>query len=424
MSKEISDFKAELKQLKVDIENSASALEIQTIDKPKLMAETVATVTTYAPLSDGVEFDDPVSGRDDQSPIVVEPTDQKVEAEAPVEEVKSPTIEPNPIAASVVTENSTVQDPAVPTYRTSKKKQEKREKTDIEKFIGENLINKIGILIIIIGVAIGAKYAFEHQLVSPTVRIILGYLIGGTLLGFAFKLKKKHETFSIVLLSGAMAICYFMTYFAYEFYGLMPRGVAFVIMVAITVFAVMSALKYDKQVIAVIGQIGAYVVPFLVGGDSGSFVAFFSYVLIINLGVLFVAMKKYWMVMYRISYVSTWLLFAVDMIISEKQPFSSVFPFLLIFFAIFYFAFLYHKVKFNAKLESGNVALLVSNSAVFYGLGYLLFSRFHWGEYWLGVFTLFNSAIHFVVGFALYKKNLVDRTLHMLLIVSLWCSLQ
>jgi len=52
-------------------------------------------------------------------------------------------------------------------------------KTDLEKFIGENLMNKIGILITIIGVAIGARYAIDKELISPFVRIMLGYGVGG-----------------------------------------------------------------------------------------------------------------------------------------------------------------------------------------------------------------------------------------------------
>lgn len=44
-------------------------------------------------------------------------------------------------------------------------------KADLEKFIGENLINKIGIIITVIGVAIGAKYAIDHQLISPLASV-------------------------------------------------------------------------------------------------------------------------------------------------------------------------------------------------------------------------------------------------------------
>ena len=47
-------------------------------------------------------------------------------------------------------------------------------KSNLEKFIGENLINKIGILITVIGVFIGAKYSIENNLISPLTRIILG----------------------------------------------------------------------------------------------------------------------------------------------------------------------------------------------------------------------------------------------------------
>ena len=67
-------------------------------------------------------------------------------------------------------------------------------KSDFEKFIGENLISKIGILILVIGVAIGAKYAIDKELLSPLTRIILGYLVGIGLMGFAIKLKAKYES--------------------------------------------------------------------------------------------------------------------------------------------------------------------------------------------------------------------------------------
>lgn len=64
-------------------------------------------------------------------------------------------------------------------------------KSDIEKFIGENLANKVGIIITVIGVAIGAKYAIDHDLISPLTRIILGYLVGLGLMGLQLNLKQN-----------------------------------------------------------------------------------------------------------------------------------------------------------------------------------------------------------------------------------------
>src|SRR5690606_33585531 len=159
-------------------------------------------------------------------------------------------------------------------------------KSDIEKFIGENLINKIGIAITVIGVAIGAKYSIENDLISPLTRIILGYLAGLGLLGFGIKLKEKYESYSAVLVSGAMAILYFITFAAYSFYGLFPQGLAFGLMLLFTTFGVVAALNYDKQIIAHIGLVGAYAVPFLLSNDSGKATVLFGYMAIINIGIM------------------------------------------------------------------------------------------------------------------------------------------
>src|SRR5687768_1136373 len=96
-------------------------------------------------------------------------------------------------------------------------------KTQFEKFIGENLISKLGIGILVIGVAIGAKYAIDKDLISPLTRIILGYAMGFGLIGFAIKLKPKYLNFSAVLISGGMAIMYFITYFAFSLYHLIGQ---------------------------------------------------------------------------------------------------------------------------------------------------------------------------------------------------------
>src|SRR5882672_10397499 len=128
----------------------------------------------------------------------------------------------------------------------------KKEKTPIEEFIGTNLLNKIGIAVLVIGVGIGAEYAIDHDLISPLTRILLGYLCGGVLIGLAIRLKPKYENFSAVLLSGGMAVLYFITFAAYDLYNLIPQAVAFVLMVLFTAFTVFASLQYNLRVIAII----------------------------------------------------------------------------------------------------------------------------------------------------------------------------
>ncbi|MEO8962533.1 MAG: DUF2339 domain-containing protein, partial [Ginsengibacter sp.] len=196
-----------------------------------------------------------------------------------------------------------------PKYSTPKATVTPNEKTDIEKFIGENVISKIGISITVIGVAIGAKFSIEHQLISPLTRIILGYLVGLGLIGFGIKLKNNYENFSAVLVSGAMAILYFITFAAYSLYGLIPQLFAFTLMVVFTIFTVIAALNYNKQVIAHIGLVGAYAVPYLLSEGSGKVAVLFSYMAIINIGILVIAFRKYWKPLHYSSFILTWIIF-------------------------------------------------------------------------------------------------------------------
>jgi len=287
-----------------------------------------------------------------------------------------------------------------------------------EKFIGENLINKIGVLVLIIGVGIGAKYAIDNELISPLTRIILGYLMGLGLLGFALKLKKKFESFSAVLLSGSMAIMYFITFLAYSLYGLMPQSLAFIIMVIFTVFTVFAALKYDQQVIAIIGLVGAYSVPFLLSDGSGKVLILFSYMTLINIGILIIAFKKYWRLLNLTSFFATWLIFATWYFSSFNVSlhFNIGLTFLFIFFAIFYTAFLSYKLIKKENYEAKDIFSVLSNSFVFYGIGIGMLNTHPVATNYLGLFTLLNAIIHFGVSTLIYKKKLGDKSLFYLIL--------
>lgn len=300
---------------------------------------------------------------------------------------------------------------------TPKEIKRPKVKSDLEKFIGENLINKIGIAITVIGVAIGAKYSIDNNLISPLTRIILAYLTGIGLLGFGIKLKEKYESFSAVLVSGAIAIMYFITYMAYSFYGLFPQAVAFILMLIFTAFTVVAAINYNKQVIAHIGLVGAYAVPFLLSEGSGKVAVLFTYMTIINLGILFIAFKKYWKELHYTSFLLTWLIFFSWFIndYNTEEHFVLGAGFLTIFFAIFYLLFLAYKLVRKEKFNKSNSLLLVSNSFIFFGLGYSILSLHDTGEHLLGLFTLINAIIHSIVSVIIYKQKLADKNVFYLI---------
>lgn len=293
-----------------------------------------------------------------------------------------------------------------------------KKKTDIERFIGENLINKIGILITVIGVAIGAKYSIDNNLINPLTRIILGYLFGFGLLGVGFKLKEKYKSYSAVLLSGSMTIMYFITFVAYSLYGLMSQEISFGLMVLFTIFTVLAALQYNLQVIAHIGLIGAYAVPFLLSDGSGKVMILFSYMAIINSGILYISFKKYWKPLYYSAFGFTWLIFLSWFLFKYDNDvhFTLALSFLTIFFTLFYITFLSYKLIAKEKFNASDVVLLLINAFIFYGLGYNIFTNNSNTDNLLGLFTIFNALIHFITAFVIYKQKLADKNLFHLLV--------
>ena len=290
-------------------------------------------------------------------------------------------------------------------------------KSDLEKFIGENLINKIGIAITVIGVAIGAKYSIENDLISPLTRIILGYMFGLGLLGFGIKLKAKYENYSAVLVSGAMAIMYFITYSAYGFYNLIPQIMAFALMLIFTVFTVVASINYNRQIIAHIGLVGAYAVPFLLSDGSGKVAVLFTYMAIINIGILAIAFKKYWKPLYFVSFGLTWLIF-ISWYVTKYQTnehFGLALIFISLFFVIFYLTFLAYKLLKKEKFVIDDIILLMINSFVFYGIGYSILDNHQTGSQLLGLFTLINAVVHFVASVIIYRQKLADRNIHYLI---------
>lgn len=292
-------------------------------------------------------------------------------------------------------------------------KQTKKIKPDIEKFIGENLINKIGIAITIVGVAIGAKYSIEHNLISPLTRILIGYVFGVLLLGIGFKLKKKYENFSAVLVSGAMAIVYFITYAGFSFYSLFPQITAFVLMFLFTGFTVHLALKYNQQVIAHIGLVGAYAVPFLLSEGAGKVEILFTYMSIINIGILAISLKKYWKSLYYSSFILSWLVFAswYSQSYIPILHFNIALIFGTVFFLIFYISFLGYKLFRNKEFEIDDIILLLANSFLFYGFGYSILSTDKASEGFLGLFTMANAVIHLIASLVVFKQKLADKNL-------------
>ena len=84
----------------------------------------------------------------------------------------------------------------------------------------------------------------------------------------------------------ALAVLYFTIALAFHEYHLIPQTAAFIIMVLITGFAVLLSVAYDRKELAVLALIGGFGTPFFLSTGSGNIAVLFSYILILDIGML------------------------------------------------------------------------------------------------------------------------------------------
>ncbi len=293
----------------------------------------------------------------------------------------------------------------------------KEKNPDLEKFIGENLINKIGVLILVLGISYFVKYSIDKGWINEPARVGIGILSGALVMGIAHKLREKFAAFSSVFVAGAIAIFYFTIAIAFHDYKLFGQTTAFIIMVLITAFSCFISLSYNRKELAVLSLIGGFAVPFMVSTGEGNYVVLFTYILILNLGILALAYFKKWNIINILSYIFTVLLYASWLftdLYSVKPHYLGALLFGFVFYLVFVAINIINNVRNKGTFSVIELSILASNTFFFYAAGMVILSNYH--PEFKGLFTTVLGILNFGYAAILYKKFHLDKTAAYLLI--------
>ena len=289
---------------------------------------------------------------------------------------------------------------------------------DLEKFIGENLVNKIGIAILVLGIGYFVKFAIDKDWINEIGRVAIGLLCGGILIGLAHRLRKEFAAFSSVLVGGGIAVLYFTISLAFHDYHLFSQTVAFSIMVAITAFAVVLAIAYNKIELAVLAIIGGFGSPFFVSTGQGNHIVLFSYLLILNGGMITLAYYKKWSLVNIVSYAFTilivggWLFTKYD---NQRHEPLIVFGFASAFYLIFFLMNVVYNLKNKLPFKVLDLSLLLSNTFLFYSAGLFLLNSPSLIDV-KGLFTVSMGVFNLGLAYPLYKRQHTDKNLIFMLV--------
>ncbi|HEX3007093.1 MAG TPA: DUF2339 domain-containing protein, partial [Bacteroidales bacterium] len=294
-----------------------------------------------------------------------------------------------------------------------------KQPTDFEKFIGENLISKIGIIILVLGVGFFVKYAIDQNWIGVYGRTAIGLLTGGILASIAHYLRKSFKTFSSLLTGGGFAVFYLTIAIAFHQYHIFDQTVAFIIMIVITLFSVLLSLAYDKKELAIFSQLGGYAAPFMVSTGDGNYVVLFTYLLILNAGILILAYFKRWYTLNLLAFIFTLVLFSGWIATAFRgainPPYVNALIFATAFYMIFFLVNILNNVKERKPFKAVEITMILSNNLSYFLWGIAILYSYKNGAY-KGLFTVLTGLFNFGWVLYLYHKKQVDKNLIYLLI--------
>jgi uncharacterized membrane protein len=408
LSNHLQRLEAEMKLLR----NQFLKQTVDTIEVPKPVAqEKLKPVEEIKPYKSIFEVADNIT------PVIPQPIPE-IEAAKPVEEISKPIEqEPAKIVTRVEAYNPVVK-PAKVQYKEPKPSFFERH-PDMEKFIGENLVSKIGIAILVLAIGFFVKYAIDQNWIGPVGRVAIGILCGGILIAIAHQLRNSYKSFSSVLAGGGLAVFYFTITLGYHQFHLFSQTAVFIIMIVITAFAVALSLLYNKQELAIIALIGGFAAPFLVSDGSGNYKTLFIYLIVLNSGLLVIAYNKAWRLLNLLNFIFTVLIFGSWLYqLNYNEPpltFKNGFLFATIFYLLFFTINIAHNIKEKKKFIASDFGILLSNTCLFFGAGIYCLIKMNAPEM-KGLFSASMGIFNLAASYFLFRKQKVDSNILYLLI--------
>ena len=332
-------------------------------------------------------------------------------------EVQSP-VQEEVVAAEIADTHETIEMPETPPDSdiTLPPVAEKKDDRNVfEKILGTNWLSKAGIVTLVLGIGFFVKYAIDQNWINEIARVGIGILTGAIIIGIAHKLKAQYHVFSSILVGGGISVFYITITLAFRQYALFGQTLAFVLLILITVFSVILSLLYDRKELAVFSLLGGFASPLMVSTGIGNYIVLFSYIFILNTGMLIVSYIKKWRILGIISFVLTLSFFWVWTLTSFNNRFFSVALFISLFFIQFYLLALFDHYKSERKISVYQVFLILANNLSAFFAYLYVFNSYSYDNI-RGLITISLAVINAMVLVIFYRNSRIDRNMIYLII--------
>lgn len=159
---------------------------------------------------------------------------------------------------------------------------------------GGNTLVRSGIIVLFIGISFLIKYVAENSNVPIEFRMSGIALFGVGLLVLGWRLRSNRQQYAWALQGGGVGVLYLTVFAAMKLYQLIPTSAAFTLLIVIAFLSAAIAVLQSALPLAILGFTGGFLAPIFTSSGSGSHVGLFSYYLVLNLAIVFIAYHKSW----------------------------------------------------------------------------------------------------------------------------------
>ena len=286
---------------------------------------------------------------------------------------------------------------------------------DLESRIGSHWLNRIGIAALLVGVSFFLKHAFDNNWIGPTGRIAIGLIAGIAVVLWSERFRTHgYKIFSYSLKAVGIGVLYLSLWAAYQVYHLMPSAAVFASMVIVTAATCAMALAQDAEILAGFGITGGFSTPVLLATGVNREIALFSYLILLDLGILALTIAKPWRRLLFLGFAGTLLLYVSWYAeFYQRNELEPTLIFATIFFLVFAIA-----PPFMLRQEHGQgtvpMVLAFVTAATYFLQGYVMIMDIsHTAMAW---FSLALAAVYLLLNY-LRPRGVdegAERNLHMM----------
>ena len=177
---------------------------------------------------------------------------------------------------------------------------------DWESLVGVKLFSAIAGVALVFAAVFFLRYSVEHGWLQPPVRVLIGVAVAVALLVVCeLKAARRYPATANALDAAAIAILFATFFAAHALWNLIPATVTFGLLAVVTAIAVLLSIRRESLFIAVLGLLGGFATPALLSTGENRPVPLFAYLMLLNVGLAWVAYRQTWPALTALTLVFT-----------------------------------------------------------------------------------------------------------------------